>query len=661
MPVKSPIESPGVPTPTASDPATRLRVVRARAPEDRRAAIRATAPGAPTSLDPDAANAWLARVARFLPGLESLAIVAARDGGVSECIAFWPAGRAASEALIKAGSALIGVSAHARDSPASAVSGGGALAEGQLFALPVGGAVASTAALCALVRAPSAQHRERIAELLAVIRPSLLQAACPATPVAAPDVPGVPPATAPPGAPSVEHASILEVLAATTEHRALDQAATAAANQLATTLGCQRVTVGLLHGKRVRIEASSRGASFDARASAAQAIAAAMEEAIDQDSVVVYPAAARPGMRVDQAHRELASQMSAASLCTVPFAENGQLAGAITLEHADASRFDAATVRYCQSVAGLVGPLLESRRREQRGPGVRWRDALRAHAATLVGPTHILPKLVGSALLLMLLVGVFATATFRVTADAVLKGRTQRVIVAPVDGFIANASARAGDVVRSGQIIARLDDRALKLEELKRASEYDRAMKEYREAMAELDSAKVAVRRAQLDRATAELQLAQENLQRSGIVAPIDGIIVSGDLSQSIGAPTRLGDTLFEIAPLDEYRVELQVDERDIGQLRAGQPGRVVLTGAPDEPLSLTIERITPVSIARDGHNYFEVEARLERMPAALRPGMQGVGKIDAGRRQLLWIWTHRARDWFVQQLWALTGWSPGS
>jgi RND family efflux transporter MFP subunit len=655
------MESPRVLTPAAGDPATRLRVVRARVSEDRRAATRATAHGVPASLDPDAATAWLARVARFIPGLESFAIVAARDGGVAECIACWPPSPEVGEALINAGRALIDVSARAGDLPPVAVSDGGALAEGQLLALPIGGALARTAALCARVRAPSAQHRERIAELLELIRPSLLQAACPPNPGAAPNVPALPPANAPADTPSVEQASILEVLAATIEHRTLDQAATSAANQLATVLGCQRVTVGLLHEQRIRIAASSRGASFDGKATAAQAIAAAMEEAIDRDSVVVYPAAVQTGLHVDQAHRELASQMSAASLCTVPFAENGELAGAITLEHADASRFDAATVRYCQSVAGLVGPLLESRRREQRGAGARWRDALRAHAAMLVGPTHILPKLVGSSLLLLLLVGLFVTATFRVTADAVLKGRTQRVIVAPVDGFIASASARAGDVVRAGQIIARLDDRALQLEELKRASEYDRSMKEYREAMAELDSAKVAVRRAQLDRAAAELQLAQDNLQRSGIVAPIDGIIVSGDLSQSIGAPTRLGDTLFEIAPLDEYRVELQVDERDVGHLRAGQPGRVVLTGAPGEPLSLIIERITPVSIARDGHNYFEVEARLERMPAALRPGMQGVVKIDAGQRQLLWIWTHRVRDWFVQQLWALTGWSAGS
>jgi multidrug resistance efflux pump len=185
-------------------------------------------------------------------------------------------------------------------------------------------------------------------------------------------------------------------------------------------------------------------------------------------------------------------------------------------------------------------------------------------------------------------------------------------------------------------------------------------MKEYREALAELDSAKVAERRAQLDRAAAELQLAQDNLARASIQAPLDGVVVSGDLSQSIGAPIRRGETLFEIAPLNAYRVILQVDERDVGQLRIRQQGRLILTGAPGEPLPFTIERITPVSIAKEGRNYFEVEARLERIPAVLRPGMQGVAKIDVGARQLLWIWTHRPREWLSQRFWSLTGWSAG-
>jgi hypothetical protein len=34
---------------------------------------------------------------------------------------------------------------------------------------------------------------------------------------------------------------------------------------------------------------------------------------------------------------------------------------------------------------------------------------------------------------------------------------------------------------------------------------------------------------------------------------------------------------------------------------------------------------------------------------------MQGIGKINAGRERLLWIWSHEIIDWF--RLWIWTWW----
>jgi hypothetical protein len=70
------------------------------------------------------------------------------------------------------------------------------------------------------------------------------------------------------------------------------------------------------------------------------------------------------------------------------------------------------------------------------------------------------------------------------------------------------------------------------------------------------------------------------------------------------------------------------------------------------------VKRITPVSIAEEGENYFRVEAELANSPNVaqndlthLRPGMEGAGKISIERRKLLWIWTHDMIDRL--RLWA--------
>ena len=71
--------------------------------------------------------------------------------------------------------------------------------------------------------------------------------------------------------------------------------------------------------------------------------------------------------------------------------------------------------------------------------------------------------------------------------------------------------------------------------------------------------------------------------------------------------------------------------------------------------LALTIEAITPVTVAEDGRNVFRVEASLPSGSERLRPGMEGVAKISVDQRRLAWIWTHRIVDWF--RLWTWTWW----
>jgi hypothetical protein len=85
-----------------------------------------------------------------------------------------------------------------------------------------------------------------------------------------------------------------------------------------------------------------------------------------------------------------------------------------------------------------------------------------------------------------------------------------------------------------------------------------------------------------------------------------------------------------------------------------GQRGRLALSALPGRPLPLAVERITPIATAEEGRNYFRVEAVLEEPVEALRPGMEGIAKIEVGRRKLLWIWSHEMLDWLRLRTWSL-------
>ena len=70
---------------------------------------------------------------------------------------------------------------------------------------------------------------------------------------------------------------------------------------------------------------------------------------------------------------------------------------------------------------------------------------------------------------------------------------------------------------------------------------------------------------------------------------------------------------------------------------------------------AFVVDKITPVSNAKDGSNFFKIEASLQDPPEHLRPGMKGVGKVDVGERRYIWIWTHRMIDWM--RLWVWSWW----
>src|SRR5207253_1031694 len=131
----------------------------------------------------------------------------------------------------------------------------------------------------------------------------------------------------------------------------------------------------------------------------------------------------------------------------------------------------------------------------------------------------------------------FADGMFRVTAKTVVEGFIQRAAVAPFQGYVAQASVRAGDTVRKGQLLATLDDRDLKLERTRWDAEREQAEGKYRDALAKHDRSATRVLAAQLAQAEAQLALTDEKLARTRLVAPFDAVVVSGDLSQLLGAP----------------------------------------------------------------------------------------------------------------------------
>ena len=351
-------------------------------------------------------------------------------------------------------------------------------------------------------------------------------------------------------------------------------------------------------------------------------------------------------MVATSAHAELSRVQHDGQVLTIPLLVGERFVGALTFERPPGLPFELETVELLELVTSVVGPVLDEKRQNDRWLIVKVAESFRQQLMRLFGPGHLLRKLVVTAIAAAAVFLTFAHSTYRVVADARIEGLVRRAVVAPYDGFIKEATARAGDTVAEGQILATLEDRDLLLERLKWVTERQQHLYEYDKALASRQPAAINVIRAQIDQAEAQIKLLDEQLARIKLRSSIAGLVVSGDLSQLIGASVQRGQVLFEVAPLDPYRVILGVDEREVGRVEAGQTGEVIVSALPNEPLSFKVDKITPIAEAQSGRNVFRVEGRLTDNPANLRPGMEGVGKIVIGRESVAWIWLHPMIDW---------------
>lgn len=451
-------------------------------------------------------------------------------------------------------------------------------------------------------------------------------------------------------------ATALEMLALVQEHDSVDGAAIALVNELAKKLRCGRVSLGLQTKSGVRLRALSHSAWFKESSDLVAAIENAMEECYDQVSAIAAPPIPGTEHRTAIAHRELLQKWGASSAASVVLKTRGEPVGVLTFERNEGEPLDAAAIALAELVGSLTGPLVKMKADQRRWFAGRFADMARRTGVVLFGPRHPAAKAAAAAALILLAFLAVAPTEFRVTGKSVLEGSVQLAAVAPFQGFIKSAPVKAGDIVAEGQVLATLDDRDLRLEKIKWESEQQKLLQKQRDALAKHERANILIATAQLRQAEAELALAAEKLARTRILAPIEGILVSGDLSQSIGSPVEQGKVLFEVAPLDAYRIVIHVSEFDIRHVKTGQAGTLSLTGAAGETLPIQVERITSVAAPQNGRNVFRVEARLGETEAKLRPGMEGVAKIVVGAGSYVWVWTRSLVERAQLLLWE---WTP--
>ncbi|MBE3069311.1 MAG: efflux RND transporter periplasmic adaptor subunit, partial [Planctomycetes bacterium] len=285
--------------------------------------------------------------------------------------------------------------------------------------------------------------------------------------------------------------------------------------------------------------------------------------------------------------------------------------------------------------------------------GARAALGLRRGLAAVVGPKHTWIKVAAIVICGLAAFAIFARGNYRAEASFAIDPIEKQMVPAPFEGYLRSVAVEPNSEVVGGEtVMATLETAELRLRLAESKAEQATYLKQAAAAMRDAKTAEAQIARAQADKVQAQIELLEYQIEHATIVAPLTGVVVKGDLKRQIGAPVKTGDVLFEVAPLEGLRAELAVPEDQVADLEVGQEGELATTSFPDVRTRFVVERINPVAEMVEQRNVFKVRVRLVDRDPRLRPGMEGVAKVDIGRRRYLWIWTRPIINWVRMKLW---------
>jgi hypothetical protein len=428
-------------------------------------------------------------------------------------------------------------------------------------------------------------------------------------------------------------------------------------NELAARFGCDRVSLGWMEANAIVVRAMSHTEKIEPKAEAVLQLAAAMEECVDQEEEILFP---RPEGQsfVTHSHGVYGKGLGAPHLASLPLfpatpeaGERLQPVGCVTLERSSGPVTIEGLRTWRLILDQAVRPLATLHGGDAWW-GARAATAFRAWAGRLLGPEHTWWKVLAVVLALGLLVLIFGRKEYRVEGSFALKTDAMAVLTAPFEGHIARAPVRPGDQVKAGDVLVALDARELLLQKEAAVAELERHAADALKAESTGDVAGLRIARAREAQARAQRDVVDERLARAEVKALFDGVVVEGDLRERLAAPVQKGDGLLKIARIEDLYLVVEVSEREVQDITEGATGRAAFASQPGRRFDFTVDKIEPVARAKESGAVFAVRGRFRDAPEGWwRPGMSGVARLDAGRRSLLWIVTHRTVD-FLRMWW---------
>lgn len=409
-------------------------------------------------------------------------------------------------------------------------------------------------------------------------------------------------------------------------------------NEVQRRFGCQRVALGLVRGRSLRLAAVSGTAVIDTTSVPVHRLTQAMQETFYRGETSVWSTSDRQTRLL--AHQQLGQHCSFPAVISVRLVlANGVVVGVWLVAGALEKLLAPETLRFMNAAAPHLAIALDVCRRAEPGAISRCVQRLKRGVQTRTGVAILLG-------ILLICGGLWMPVPSSVRCDCRVAPVSRRYVVAPFDGQLESVLVQRGDTVSAGQLMARMDGRQVRWELAGIESERHQAARRHEVELVGQNVPEAILARLELERLNAKEAQLTHREQRLEIMSQVSGVVLEGLRDRVDGTPVKVGEVLFEVAPLDRVRIEIEIPSEDVSAVRNGQTATLWLEGQGSQALTGELESLAPESEVSEGSNVFIGELAFANPGGKLRPGMRGRARIDTPRQRLgvilfrpLWEW----------------------
>jgi len=295
-------------------------------------------------------------------------------------------------------------------------------------------------------------------------------------------------------------------------------------------------------------------------------------------------------------------------------------------------------------------PLARAWIRDKRGKYMAWKMT-RAQQVGALG------------LILLVLLPPFSS---KVTTDLVLEPGKDARVRALVDGRIQKVFVHEGDEVKTGQMLAVLENPDISADAQSLTQQLALASSNLRNNQDRSDFSQAAQGVRDRARLEQKLSVAQTKVQELEIRAPMDGVVVTSNVDQEAGQYLSAGDEFVRLVDRTTMKARILVQDRELPDVQPGAPAKVKVLPFPYRTYSGRVDKILPaaaldhpvaqtVKLERLGQelaNFVAVEMDVPNPDGSLREGMTGKAKITGAKHSIAWQAGQATWRWVRSQFW---------